>query len=439
MMKIIKKILRFFLKTLVVIFVFIVLLDIITSFVRYKIHYNMRNIEHPVLGSFHPDYSVELIDQNILPMEAYKGKVKLLYWHSDCPASLRWFPKLEEIAKTLPDSLEIFFITNQSIRSLGFFTEMDLSNFHICNGRNRTDEVRFKHSGSSHLVILDKHDTLRAYGYQLNIADSVIGSLVADNPIPDLLYSKLLFVQNDFQEQLKNFNNLSFQVSGYDESFEPSASYSINFIDFKNLTVQLIYSYAFHIPPYRVNYATDLNLNKEDSSKYCVYYKTKSPFAPMLWQMIFDDTEKRRSVFMADCQQKLDGEFGIKSTVIEKEINTLVLKDIEPTESNMYRKLSKSSNYQFDFTLNDDTTRFSYSLKVEMPSILGIIEQNLQMPVLCDNCDDSFYQVAFTLLNSKKFTKEEIMKDLEDQGFNFVQEKRYIDHLELTKAAENVL
>nr|WP_321485073.1 hypothetical protein [uncultured Draconibacterium sp.] len=440
MIKMLKRIFRILFKIILILIIGLVMLDIITSIVRYRKYYRQTDVTHPFLESVHNDYVVNVKNSSSHRMDEYNGKVKLIYWHSGCPSSASWFPQIKNIARQFPDSLEIFIITNQSIQSLDFFTNLHLPNFNICKGSGRAEEKRFKHHHSSHLVILDKNNVLKAYGYQLGQTDSVINLLVKNKAIPKPLYDELLFEENIHQDGIKNVNNLTFQVTNYNENFKSTATWSMNYIDCKNLSIKTIYRIAFNIPKYRIINLTNSDLNgQSNSDKYCVYYKTKSPFAPMIWQMVVDNREKRAKTFTDDLHKRIDNEFGLRSRVQKKKVTTLVLKDIIPTEENSLKKLSKRSKYEYDVSANSDTTRWFYSDKAKLDDILGKIEQNIEIPILSGDFENSKYQIEYSILNNDKYTTEEIIKDLENQGLIFSKEERDIEYLEIEKAAGNIL
>jgi thiol-disulfide isomerase/thioredoxin len=416
----------------------LVLLDVITSIARYRKHYSQTDVTHPLLETVHNDYVVNFKNNSSHKMEEFNGKVKLIYWHSGCPSSFSWFPKIEKIAKQYSDSLEIFVITNQSSKSLDFFTNLNLSNFNFCKGNGRAKEKRFKHHHSSHLVILDKNNILRAYGYQLSQTDSIIKFLVQNQDVPKSLQTELLFEENTLQYGLKNINNLNFQVTNYNENFQSRASFSTNKFDCTNFSIQNIYSTSLKIPNYRIINLTNGDLNgKSNSEKYCVYYQTKSPYAPMIWQMFFDNRAKRAKVFTDDLKDRIDKEFGLKSSVLKKEVITLILKDIVTTKNNKLKKLSRKSEYQNDISANSDTTRWFRSTKTNLENILSAIEQGIEAPIFIGDFENEKYQIEFSILNRVKYTTEEILKDLENQGFIFTKEKREIEYLKIEKAAEN--
>jgi hypothetical protein len=168
-----------------------------------------------------------------------------------------------------------------------------------------------------------------------------------------------------------------------------------------------------------------------------VYYQTKSPYAPMIWQMFFDNRAKRAKVFTDDLKDRIDKEFGLKSSVLKKEVITLILKDIVTTKNNKLKKLSRKSEYQNDISANSDTTRWFRSTKTNLENILSAIEQGIEAPIFIGDFENEKYQIEFSILNRVKYTTEEILKDLENQGFIFTKEKREIEYLKIEKAAEN--
>src|SRR5690606_11346295 len=135
--------------------------------------------------------------------------------------------------------------------------------------------------------------------------------------------------ENNFQTSLKNINNISFKLSGYNPEYNHSVSRSISWVDYKNISIGHIYSFTFDIPEYRLIDKTKRNIksnirSKEEADLYNVYYKTKLPFRPITWQLIFDNEEARKEKFEKDLHKRLDEDLGLKSAVKIKQIETLV-------------------------------------------------------------------------------------------------------------------
>jgi hypothetical protein len=431
-----KKLIRIFIKTLIVLIVCIITLDVTTSYLKYRSYYNQEEVQHPVLESNHTNYSVEYLDNSTHVMNEFNDKVKVLYWHSGCPGSILWFPRIKKIADDNPDSLDVFFITEQSTDKLGLLLKTE--NIHICRGAGRKDEKVFKHSSSSHIVILDKSNSLKAYGYQLNESDSIIKALTNNRSLSPSLSEGLRFVENEFQIGLKNHDNYNFKVTGFDEHLKSSAKSGINCFDYVNHPIYRIYQFLMRIPDYRIIDLTGGNIkSKSPQDKYCVHYKTKTPFAPYIWQIFFDNKEKRRQVFVDDIQKRLDMEFGFISDVVLKVTPTLILGKITPNEENQFEKLPQKGGYLSDFSPVGDTIRWNYNLKTDIKSITSSIEGVLKMPVQTEYKSSDSYHIILSFLNNKRFTKDEIIKDLRRQGLSLNIENRVVEYLEIKNAADN--
>jgi hypothetical protein len=425
-------------KALIALLLIILIIDLIGSYIRYRHYYKQKAIEHPLLESVHADYNVIYGDKSSHEMDEFNNKVKLLYWHSGCPASIRWFTQLKKIADENPDSLVVFIITEQSTNDLDLF--LNTKNLHICKGAGRINENRFIHPSSSHLVILDKDNKLKAYGYQLSESDSVVKLLGNNSNLSSSLSQRLKEVENEFQTDLKNHDNYSFSVTGFDKNRMSSSSrWSISWVDFVNCSISEIYQLTMGIPDYRMIDLTNRNIRSDSTSnQYCVYYKTKVPFAPYTYQMLFDNKEKRHKVFVADMQKRLDKEFGLKSEIIIKTTPTLVLKRVTPNEKNQFEKLSRKEKSLYDVSPDGDTLRWNYKLQTHIGSITNRIEHVLKMPVQTEYESTDKYRIVLSFLNEKKYTNEEIIEDLRKQGLSLDIENREVEYLEINNADDSM-
>lgn len=432
-----KKLILIITKTVIALLLLILIIDLIGSYIRYRNYYKQKTIEHPLLESVHADYSVIYGDKSSHKMTEFSSKVKLLYWHSGCPGSTWWLPELKKIADEHPDSLVVFVITEQSVSNLDLF--FNTKNLHICKGAGRINENRFKHVSSSHLVILDKDNRLNAYGYQLAESDSVIKHLENNSNMSSSLIQRLKEVENEFQRDLKSHDNYSFSVAGFDNNrTHVSSECSINWVDFVNSSIGWIYQTTMRIPDYRMIDLTNRNIRSDSTSnQYCVYYKTKVPFAPFTYQMLFDNKEKRHQVFVADIQKRLDKEFGLISEIKIKTTPTLVLKRVTPNEKNQFEKLSRKEKFLYDVNPDRDTSRWNYNLQTHIWSITNAIENVLKMPVQTEYESTDKYHIVLSFLNSKKFNKKEIIEDLRKQGLSLDIESREVEYLEIKNAADN--
>lgn len=430
-----KKQIGIVIKSFIVLILIIITLDLITSYIRYHNYYNQESIHHPSLESVHSEYSVVYLDQSTYKMIDFNGKVKVLYWHSGCPASKRWLPRLNRIASENADSVEVFLITEQSPQSLE--NVINFKNIHLCTGAGRIDENTFKHSSSSHIVILDKHNILKAYGYQLDESDSIIKILANNRSLSPSLSERIGLLENEFQIMMQNHNNLNFIVTGFDENRNSSSSRtSINWVNFVNEPIGLIYASTFRIPEYRTIDLTGGNIKSDNTSnRYCVYFKTKTSFAPYAWQMFFDDKEKRRQIFVADIHKRLDKEFGLKSDIVLRTGPTLILKKVIPNQKTEFKRLPRNEEYVYDISTDVDSVRWNYNLKTNIWSIINTIERVLKMPVRTDYASSDKYHIIFNVLNNKMFTQEEIIEDLRSQGFLLDIENREVEYLEIKKCS----
>ncbi len=432
-----RKLILLITKALIALLLIFIILDLIVSYVRYRHYYKQKTIEHPLLESVHANYSVVFGDKSIHEMDEFNRRVKLLYWHSGCPSSARWLPQLRKIADENPDSLVVFIITEQSTNDLEVF--LKTGNLHICNGAGRINANRFIHPSSSHLVILDKDNKLKAYGYQLSESDSIINLLGDNRNLSSNLIQRIKEVENEFQTDLKNHDNYNFTVTGFDKNRTSSSSrFSISWVDYINCSISTIYQLTMGIPDYRIIDLTNRNTRSDSTSnQYCVYYKTKVPFAPFIYQMLFDNKEKRHKVFVADIQKRLDKEFGLKSDIIIKTTPTLVLRRVTPNEKNQFEKIARKEKFLYDVSPDRDTLRWNYNLRTDLKYITNTIEKELKMPVQTEYENAEKYHIFLSLLNSKKYTNEEIIEDLRKQGLSLDIENREVEYLEIKNAADN--
>lgn len=436
-MRFLKKILRFFLKTILVLMLVIIATDVVISYIRYRNYYEIENATHPTLGSSHDDYVMGYSDTLSSPLQKYPEKVKLLYWHTGCPASFSWFPTLEKFANGYPDALEVFIITDQTKRSLSRISNG--SNIHLVSGKVRWEEPRFKHSSSSHLVVLDQENVLRAYGYQLKETNEIINQLVEGRKIDDALSQHLEFEEKRFQSSLANINNLSFKLSGYNPAYKSYASRSTQWADYKNFSIGRIYSFTFDIPLYRIIDNTSRNIrSEEEADLYNVYYKTQAPFRPFTWQLIFDDEKERREKFVTDLYKRLDNDLGLQSTVKVKETEVLVLEKIIPTKDNQFKAESQRKAEAFEWEVSDsDSSQWTLRTVSSIKNLVSLLENKIEMPVISTYNKRDKYSLKMRWLSSDQYSMEEVIADLEKQGFVFSTTKTEVKYLEIEEASDN--
>lgn len=209
-----------------------------------------------------------------------------------------------------------------------------------------------------------------------------------------------------------------------------------NWVDYVNCSIGLIYEFILRMPEYRVVDLTDRNIRSEKAeNKFCVHYKTKTPFAPFMWQVFFDNKEKRRKDFASNFQKLLDKELELKSEIILKNTPTLILSRIIPTKENQFKKISSKGEFLYDVYPVGDTVRWNYNLTTDIRSITFAIEQILKMPVLIEYESMDKYHIVLSFLNTKKFTNDEIIEDLKKQGLSLNIENREVEYLEIKNAA----
>lgn len=374
-----------------------------------------------------------------LKLEDYRGKPLIIdFWNTRCVACFELFPKIDSLQKVFDDKIQIILVNSETKENTELFFRKHTKIFKphlpmVTEGQGYFD--LFPVDGYPYSVWIDGNGIVRYYSGAYGITDNNLKDFLMGNSLqvrnPTLIKYGSSIDKSKF-EYFSSIAHCSDSINiGNTEAIKikngTAVSISSNCSSIADLYLKAYNSYdKFN---FKKEYSYILDVQDKDQYEYPANYDSLDNWVnknAYSYELVIP-IEKAGTAYHI-MQQDLARYFDLEAVIEKRRINSLVLKKKDGTKNNIeVRKKKKSVDSSTYYYKDIAFDQFVRELRVKIERYFPFfVEVEHPGNISCD--------LRYSSVNPLNISN--LREDLNQSGFELVQEKREISVLILRKKQE---